>query len=436
MKNKTISYFFFFISILFFLYVFYRSQIIHAGEKNNYYLKYFIISFFLFFFSIISFKIKKHILNNILLISFSLTFSFYILEACLLLKKNWNVTKKDENYDERTLFQIYKELSISDKKLLVQINPAEFKEEKNQQIMPLSSFSDVRLINCNENGYWTINTNDRYGFNNPDKIWNENEIDILIIGDSFSHGWCVNLEDSISGILKNKFNKKILNLSQPANDPLLEYAILKEYFPKKKKIKNIMMFYYEGNDLKGLNSSLETMILRRYLEDENFKQNLILKKDIVEKKLFSKFEEAKLNEIKNLKLKRNKYVSFFILTEIRSSIQKITKKEKSKFAPNLYEFEKIISKINAFSNDKNINFIFVYIPDVKRYVIKNNKRNYFYKEVMGIISDLSVKNVDFVHEFKKLNSPAELYPYPYGNHFTKEGYLKVTNILAQKLNYE
>ena len=64
MKNKIISYFFLLISILFFLYVFYRSQIIHDGEKNNYYLKFFLVSFFFFFFSLISFKIKKHILNN------------------------------------------------------------------------------------------------------------------------------------------------------------------------------------------------------------------------------------------------------------------------------------------------------------------------------------------------------------------------------------
>ena len=55
---------------------------------------------------------------------------------------------------------------------------------------------------------------------------------------------------------------------------------------------------------------------------------------------------------------------------------------------------------------------------------------------MNIIYDLKIKNVDLITEFKKLNNPIELYPYPFGNHFTENGYLIVTDIVAQKLNYE
>ena len=42
----------------------------------------------------------------------------------------------------------------------------------------------------NESGYYSIYKSDRYGFNNPDYVWDKNEIDLVIIGDSFAHGAC------------------------------------------------------------------------------------------------------------------------------------------------------------------------------------------------------------------------------------------------------
>ena len=53
---------------------------------------------------------------------------------------------------------------------------------KNDNIFPLSGFSNTKTIFCNENGYFSIFESDRYGFNNPDEQWDSKEISYLFIG--------------------------------------------------------------------------------------------------------------------------------------------------------------------------------------------------------------------------------------------------------------
>ena len=78
------------------------------------------------------------------------------------------------------------------------------------KIYPLSSISNSSTIFCNEKKR-KFYTSDKYGFNNKNEVWNEN-IDIVLIGDSFTHGSCVDNENNIAGRLKKYNNKNILNL--------------------------------------------------------------------------------------------------------------------------------------------------------------------------------------------------------------------------------
>ena len=79
--------------------------------------------------------------------------------------------------------------------------------------------SNVKTINCNENGHYSIYESDRYGFNNDDKIWDK-EIDYLVLGDSMVLGNCVNTNHIISSQLMD-ITQKILNLGMAGNGPLL-----------------------------------------------------------------------------------------------------------------------------------------------------------------------------------------------------------------------
>ncbi len=141
--------------------------------------------------------------------------------------------KTGKKIDIRNRFLIYQELKKKDPNVVVNLIPKNYLHENNQTIFPLSGISNSKTIFCNENGYMSIYQSDRYGFNNPDVEWNKKEIEFFLVGDSFTHGYCVNEPDTISGNLRSMLNQRggVLNLGQGGNGPLIEYATLKEYLP-------------------------------------------------------------------------------------------------------------------------------------------------------------------------------------------------------------
>ena len=141
----------------------------------------------------------------------------------------------------------------------------------------MGGISNSKVIHCNENGYYSIYQSDRHGFNNPNTEWDKKEIEYLLVGDSFTHGECVNRPNDIGSVLRSLSNKSVLNLGQSGNGPLIEYATLREYLNT--NVKKVLWVYYEGNDLDGLKYEKENNILVNYLNDLNFTQNLKFKQN-------------------------------------------------------------------------------------------------------------------------------------------------------------
>ena len=185
-----------------------------------------------------------------------------------------------------------------------------------KRIFPLSGISNSKTINCNENGYFSVHKSDRYGFNNPDSEWDEENIEYLLVGDSFAYGACVNPPDDISNVLRILSNRKILNIAYGGNGPLIEYASLKEFLNE--KVKKVLWVYYEGNDQSDLKRELKNDVLRKYLNDNTFSQELKNKQnkvDILTKdKMDASIEDIFKYEINS---KKNKNLSFAIIKFIK-----------------------------------------------------------------------------------------------------------------------
>jgi len=258
-----ISSYLFFLTVFFLLcYLLYKSHIVHNGERNFFYFKYYIVLSFFLFSSIVYFFLSAKYKINFILIYFSIFFTLYIIETYLIFNQN-NIQNKlvqlkkikiNEhiyNYDKRTIYQIFLDEQKTDQNVRPYISPTEVGINHENNFFPLSSIANVRTIFCNENGYYPIYRSDRFGFNNPDFEWNNN-VEYLIVGDSFAHGSCVNQEDTVSGKIRSYKNSGVLSLGHGGNGPLTEYATLREYI-KITKPKYIIWMYYEANDLENLN---------------------------------------------------------------------------------------------------------------------------------------------------------------------------------------
>ena len=242
--------------------------------------------------------------NHFKCFTFNLSLEYYLTH-----KKNKNIIenykvdllkkKYNKEYDRRKLYEIYNDLKKDNPDFAITVYPRYFLKIKNLDFLPLSGISNINTINCNENGYYSINKSDRYGFNNPDEEWDKKNIEYVLIGDSFGHGACVNRPNDIGSQLRKISNKSVINLSYTANGPLLEYATLREYF--KPNFKKIIWLYYEGNDLDDLSYELNIPLLKNYLINENFSQNLYSNQDKIDE-----FSKNQINSILDYKKKLEK----------------------------------------------------------------------------------------------------------------------------------
>jgi len=434
------------LSIFLFIYLTYQSEIILSGKNRAYYSKYYIYSLILILFSLISFYLNKKLLEYIKIITLSFIFAIYAFQTYLTIsyggvtgqrfieKKMRMANKEGINFDYRKKFDVYKELKNTKyKNLTTTISPANHLD-KDIHIFPLSGVSNSKTINCNENGYYTLFQSDRYGFNNPDKEWDQSEIEFFIIGDSFVLGNCVNRPHDISSVLRDLSSKSVLNVGYANNGPLLEYASLKEYVVP--NIKNIIWVYYENSDLNNLKKELNSKILKKYIQDPNFTQNLIYKQNEIDKFLTIQISNKINQEINSKKYFENKLSfkikKFIDLWNVREFLfHKNRSNYKEGFNPPS-EFIKIIKLAKNLAIKNNSNFHFVYLPSHHRYLSKPDNREYEF--IKKTIKNLNINFID-IHEkvFKKEENPKKFFPYELPGHYTITGYRKVSEAIFNNL---
>ena len=61
------------------------------------------------------------------------------------------------------------------------------------------------IVHCNEYGKWQYFATDEFGFNNPlNQQIDEEDINIVLIGDSFVEGFCHGKNQDIGSLIRNK----------------------------------------------------------------------------------------------------------------------------------------------------------------------------------------------------------------------------------------
>lgn len=295
------------------IYIIYRSEISWLGSRRSYYLNYQIGILLTIVFLIIFIYLKTKIQKYIIIIFISTIFTLYLFEGKLIFDKK----KINLNFDNRTRFEVYEDLKKTNLNITISPStPNNFLSFNEQDFLSLAGIAKTKTIFCNENGYYSIYQSDRYGFNNPDEEWNSKEIEYLLVGDSFTHGACVNRPDDIASVLRQYSQKKVLNLGQAGNGPLLEYATLKEYLTP--NVKNVLWLYCEENDLFDLQLELKNNILNKYLTDQNFKQDLKFKQTQIDEFLTT-FLKLKLDTISQREsVHQIPIIQFIKLSNLRS----------------------------------------------------------------------------------------------------------------------
>ena len=203
------------------------------------------------------YNFTKIIFINLVLLYFFL----YILELFI----NFNNNKI---FQKTRLYYLNKDSKNLDEKIYLNFGAYKL-VDKTVDILPLSGYENAKILLClDENNNPVYFNSDKNGFNNKDTDQNN----ILLIGDSYVQGMCVNNNYVFNEQFK-KYNLNTSSLGVAGNGPLLEFATFKEY-KLDLNLKSIVLFITPDNDFYDLSNEKNNKILKNYLNDDNFKQNL------------------------------------------------------------------------------------------------------------------------------------------------------------------
>lgn len=392
-------------------------------------------------------KLLLKIKTYFMIIFISIIFAVYLFESYLtynlnlpkvdIAKKNSILDKKNLKYDTRSKNKIYNDLKILNKNITVTVSPSRL-NDPGKKVHFFSGISKTKTIDCNENGYYSSYISDRFGFNNPDDQWDKKEIEYVLVGDSFTHGSCVNRPNDISSILRKLSNKPILNLGYKANGPLSMYATLKEYMPK--NAKKVLWVYYEGNDLLDLKDELKKNILNQYYIKSDFKQNLMKKQKYIDqqnKKIIQNsinIEDNIIYQAERDSNFKNKILKIVRLNQTKRVISSFLSSNKREEIP-INEFKNILISTKKFLSESKSELYFVYLPQFERYKKKINDDDY--KKIKSIVEALNIKFIDIHKEvFKNEKDPLNLFPFKMWGHYNENGYKKISETIYTKTTNE
>lgn len=431
-KITLIFFYIYFVSILFLLiYVFYKDFLFFNNNLKHYYKIYYYFLITILFIGIFFFIIKK-IRIYFFIFTFSVLTSFYLFEFY----KSYRILVK--NYSNKSILKY-----INDIKYLNPVIASSGENHKNNLYF-LSGISNKLTVHCNESGFFSKYFSDRYGFNNPDYLWDKKKIEIFLLGDSYVHGACVDTGNDIASHLRDIRKKDVINLGWNGNSILKEYATFIEY-TKDINFEYVFIFYFESNDLDELKDELKNNILKEYLHNKSFSQNLkenniIINnitlesyKNFYEKNKdihYSEFNFKKKFLLNFIKLNNLRYLIFnfinFYLTQNNLSTENLNN-------PSIEDYLLILEKLNQEVLLNNSKLVFVYLPKYKQYSISNLNKNRLIekKKLLNQIENMNIQIIDIDYLIsKKISDPLSFYPNRTDGHFNSSGY----QFIAKEIN--
>ena len=384
-------------------------------------------------------------IRYLLIILFSLFFSFYSFEFYLNYTESVPLNKKIKIYEEltknkfdtRDKIEVYIDLKKEHPNLTSTIVPKWYAIHQQGDILPLSGLSNSLTLHCNENGYFSKFKSDRYGFNNPDDQWDKDEIEFLIVGDSFAMGECVNRPYDFGSVLRDISNKSSLNLGYSSNGPNIQYAVLREYLDN--RVNNVLWMYYEGNDLTDMMGTLKSSkILNKYLNDLDFSQELKLKQAQLDKlnKIHIK-EQLDYHNEREIRKEKYKLLRFIRLDKTKNILKKIFKPDEEQILnDSVYiNFKNVLNLSQELVKKNGSKFYFIYLPSFYRLHGQiTNEQNNQKNKVISVIKELGIEYIDIEREILLNNEDyLDLFPFGMYGHYSVNGYRIVSNIIYNNI---
>jgi hypothetical protein len=285
---------------------------------------------------------------------------------------------------------------------------------------PLGGVPNSKTVLCDE-GYGLVTyQSDRYGFRNKDQLWDE-PVDWLLIGDSFTQGFCVHNGSVMSDYIISD-GASAINVGMGGNGPLEYAALASTFIPVLKPSKVAIIFY--RNDFTGIDNQkyseyyLKSKFQNPYLSVATFNQ--------ISNKFYDYYLNKKFLE-NNLQRIINKLISLAKLPTFRGLLT-------PKISMNAAHTA--INNTLSLCSDNECELYLVYIPNSSYWNPRDERETAKIRTwLRNMVSQLSTNNpkrkavlIDVSDEVEKIGLKAYSIM---GGHFSPDAYQIVADRLIE-----
>jgi hypothetical protein len=299
--------------------------------------------------------------------------------------------------------------------------------EKQLQKAMLSGFPFSRVILCAPSDDVISYKADRYGFNNPDTVYDA-PLDTILLGDSFVEGFCLAEGEDIASQMR-RLGVATAALGIRGNGPLQELASLGRFGPLLQP-KNVILAFFEGNDWENLENGLTEPWLRSALDSNADFGSQASSMATMERAAMEKVNSKPVS-IADLFTKRTTLRNFFALQQTGSTLG-LTYPKLPKEIP---EFRTILQRAKTIVAGWNGNFAILYVPKADRYVGTfpvGHSLDHLRTLVLDAAAKEDIKVIDLTEALHRLEDPARMYGAD--AHFSRDGASFVASIVARAVD--
>jgi len=388
-------------------------------------------------------------LINLFLTTFSLYSSLLFIDFLIRVAGINNPHKEPDKIEAKRMIE--EDIPLRKKAIKNGMKPIIFpfkvrEEFLKKDLYPIGSIPNTNNYYCNE-GYGLVQfKSDEFGLRNPNQVWTKKNLSrpkIILIGDSFTFGACVDNKYTIAGNLRKSFkNKNIINLAMGGNSPYDYLAslnkIAKEIISSFQNNDYVIMIVFENDNIEKIEGYHEKILGSQTLIELNKSSNrpLKLKNNYIEsinkisKKVVPKSDSFLKNYYKNkYKKSFNKNLKNTIfLRNVRETVRKRIASLKLS-DENDFINSPIIKSVNELEDicNNKCKPLIVYIPSSTFWrcsstekVFKSNLKKY-----------LLNKNISYIDSSKVINNKDRKDYSPKGIHLSKKGYEKVFLLIKE-----
>jgi hypothetical protein len=326
------------------------------------------------------------------------------------------------------------------------------------KILPLSGISNkttvviggMVLSGATVKAYET----DEHGFNNIKGMYNPDDVDIVITGTCYEEFQGMNYPSKENlGEMMRASGYKALNLAKGSDHYLSTFAILKEYAePVRPKI--TLLFYHARDDLyavknfpelssKTSNSPPPTLL--KYLNEDSFTQNLILKQDNVDRQMLKFLKSKKISQSAKEtgegffdEIFQSNLSNIWTLYYLRSKIKlDVSPPPIDNLSPISVDFIKILKKTKKLVSNWNGELYLVRnlsLSRFKSYSKSLNENDHRFKMVRRLATQLGIRVIDLREELLRRHpEPLSLFNPGLQRYPNGEFYRLAAEIISKRL---